>query len=130
MKNSLAESNTQCGMNGGKRAKTDIMSRSQTSNLQKLLITIAPDTENCCPSDLAGQGHHDELAKWLVDQEKNLCLEAFRVMSNHDIPPWLEQGVSNARHLANRSGLDDLWESGAAIKKISAFIEVNMRWEK
>ena len=94
------------------------------------LVMIAPDAEYCCPSDLAGMEGHKELAKWLVDKEIELCIEALNVKNDCSIPSWLEEGLLNAKHLANRSGLHDLWEGGAAVKKIATFIEKEGKEEK
>ncbi len=88
-----------------------------------LLSMIAPDAENCCPSDLAGMEGHSDLAQWLVNQEKKVCFAALKEKNNQCIPSWLEKALHDAKHLANRSGLDGLWENGAAVKKIAAFIE-------
>ena len=87
----------------------------------KSLAMIAPDKEGCCPSDLAGQANHDELARWLVDQEKKIGLEVVKNKAN-EIPVWLENGIINSEHLANRMALDDQWDNGAAVKKIGLYI--------
>ena len=37
-------------------------------------------------------------------------------------PQWLSDGVSNAKHLVNRFGLEGLFEKGAGLKKMCAHI--------
>ena len=93
-------------------------------NIPNILRMIGPDKENCCPSDIAGQANHHHLARFLSDFEKEICMEAIKINPNA-IPSWLEEGVENAKHLSNRTNLHDLYESGAAIKKIAMFVVAN-----
>lgn len=93
-------------------------------NVTDMLRMIAPDKENCCPSDLAGQANYHHLAQFLIDCEKEICMEAIKINPNA-IPTWLEEGVLNAKHLSNRTNLHDVYESGAAIKKIAVFVVTN-----
>lgn len=62
-----------------------------------------------------------ELAQWLVEQEQNVCMAFLTMKQPQTIPRWLQDGLVNAKHLAHRSGLDDLWEGGAAVKKHSLY---------
>jgi len=88
-------------------------------------IMIAPDSDNCCPSDLAGMEGHTDLAQFLVNQEKKLGIQAFKNVTRlqNIIPSWFKKGLLDAKYLVNRSGLDDIFESGAAIKKMAAHVE-------
>jgi len=91
-----------------------------------LLALISPDKENCCPSDLAGMEGHNRLAKWLALEEVKIALHAFKVnkdgQSNIYMPLWLKDGIEGARHAVNRYNVNDFYESGAAIRRISASI--------
>jgi hypothetical protein len=95
-----------------------------TINIPNMLRMIAPDKENCCPSDLAGQANCHQLAKFLIDCETEICMEAIK-SNPEDIPSWLKEGILNSKHLSNRSNLHELYESGAAIKKIASFVVTN-----
>jgi ankyrin repeat protein len=78
---------------------------------------IAPDEQNCTPSDLAGAEGYIELARWLVDQEIMIVLkEKDRVRKNIE---WLDIALLEANKAVNREGIDDLFEQGAGVKKIS-----------
>ena len=135
---------------------SDILCNSK-GHLVDVLRLISPDAENCCPSDLAGMSSfvlssvksyssfqyeltqhlaigfegmegHIEIAQWLVEQERKVCLEYYLCTENRDIVPnWLQDGLSNVKHLVNRSGLEGLWESGAAVKKIAHFVDNETR---
>lgn len=93
-------------------------------NVVHALRMIAPDVDKCCPSDLAGQSHHTELAQWLVSEEMKLSIEVLQTKGRENIPLplWLQSGLSNAKHLSNRIGLEGIWESSAGVKKIGAFM--------
>jgi len=87
-----------------------------------LLQQIAPDAEGCCPSDLAGLEGFENLADWLVCEEKRLVIEAFGT-NPCACPSWLTNGVADSRqHSANRYGLDGIFEKGAGVKKMCAHI--------
>jgi hypothetical protein len=119
MRRSMLESGTRTYPREGGGSHKELSNHNKGLDTISLMM-IAPDAENCCPSDLAGMEGHYELAKWLVEQEIKVCMESLDIKNK---PPWLQEGLLNAKHLANRCGLDDLWEGGSAIKKIAAFIE-------
>lgn len=86
---------------------------------QNMLRQIGPDAEGFCPSDLAGIEGFEFLAQWLTMQEGRIALDAFY---KGICPEWLSDGISNARHVINRYGLDGIYESGSGVKKMSAFV--------
>lgn len=65
---------------------------------------------------------HNELASWLVEEEQRVCKTFLKNLKFNKIPIWLQEGLSNAKHLGNRSGLENLWESGAAVKKMATYV--------
>ena len=91
-----------------------------------LLLQIAPDTEGCCPSDLAGMEGFEVLAQWLTVQETEIAQKSFENSVEDDRPEWLTAGVSDARHSNNRYGLEGTYENGAGVKKMCAFIVKTM----
>lgn len=114
-----------CTFLGILRMDKDKFSKDLTSieskEFDSILQLISPDDELNCPSDLAGAAGHEILAEWLSEKEKDIATASY--MHNHlKIPEWLVDGISEARHLHNRTGLQGLWESGAGIRKISFHI--------
>ena len=89
-----------------------------------VLNLMGPDAEQCFPSDLAGMEKHTSLAKWLASKEIELFTETFQKASSKVVtfPLWLKEGLENAKHQVNRVGIDDLWERGAGIRRVSASI--------
>lgn len=92
-----------------------------------LLLQIAPDTEGCCPSDLAGMEGFEVLAEWLTVRETEIAQKSFENSVEDDRPKWLTAGVSDARHSNNRYGLQGAYENGAGVKKMCAFIVESMK---
>ena len=97
-------------------------SATQGENSMDLLLQVAPDAEDCCPSDLAGMEGFEVLARWLVIQEQKISQRYFDDSSEDGCPRWLKDGVANARHTSNRYGLEGTYERGAAVKKMCARI--------
>jgi ankyrin repeat protein len=100
---------------------------SDASNIIPLHVfkLMGPDAENCFPSDLAGMEKHTSLARWLASKEVEVCSKAFQNCFKNDmtaLPPWLKEGIGNARHEVNRVGVGDLWERGAGIRRVCASI--------
>ena len=93
----------------------------ESKEFGSILQLISPDDELNCPSDLAGAAGHEILAEWLSVKEIDIAT-ALYVHNHLKMPKWLEDGISEARHLHNRTGLQGLWESGAGIRKISSHI--------
>jgi hypothetical protein len=81
---------------------------------------IGPDTDGCCPSDLAGMEGHDVLARTLAEYEALLARRLYREGPMLDavtdnVPSWLSPNAS-------RDGDDaclDVWEPFAGIKRIN-----------
>ncbi len=86
-----------------------------------LLKQIGPDAEGCCPSDLAGMGGFESLARWLVTKEQHIGMSAF-ISNPSTFPLWLKIGLENSIHKSNTFGLDDIFEKNAGVKKICANI--------
>jgi ankyrin repeat protein len=104
------------------RGKSDIIkwwlsTRYNDERMLGAIHMIAPDEQHFTPSDLAGSEGYIELAKWLVDQEIMIVLkEKDRVTKNIE---WLDIACKEASKVLIREGLDDLFEQGAGVKKIS-----------
>mmetsp|Transcript_1561 Transcript_1561/g.2528 ORF Transcript_1561/g.2528 Transcript_1561/m.2528 type:complete len:627 (+) Transcript_1561:56-1936(+) len=94
---------------------------------------VGPDTEQLCPSDLAGIEGYVDLASWLATKEKALAQTAFeKKMKSYDanvvLPDWLEaclneERKSSADRNARQSYLkaryyEDRWEPAGAIKRM------------
>jgi hypothetical protein len=109
IENHDSSNNTKTHGTGKKRTQIDILSQ------------IGPDEEGCCPSDLAGMEGFDSLANWLVNEEQKIGLEIYTKNSSN-CPSWLKEGVHNSRHKTNMFGLDDVFEKGAGVKKVCAYI--------
>ncbi|GFH53013.1 hypothetical protein CTEN210_09489 [Chaetoceros tenuissimus] len=93
--------------------------------LMNMVEQIAPDAENCCPSDLAGMEGFEDLACWLVSQEQKIALNHYishQDNSKKSVVDWLENGMKNAVHATNRFGLHGIYEAGIGVKKMCAFI--------
>lgn len=90
-----------------------------TGDISRSLLQIGPDAEGFCPSDLAGVEGYVSLAEWLVTRESEIAFQAYSCGVS---PQWLLEGISNARHVTNRYGLEGIYESGSGINKMSAFI--------
>ena len=107
-----------------------ILSVAESSGISKdipshVFKLMGPDAENCFPSDLAGMEKHTTLARWLALKEREEYSRAFQNYFKNDmtvIPLWLKVGLENARHEVNRVGLGDLWERGAGIRRVCAFL--------
>ena len=101
--------------------KTHITDKKSTRTQIDILSQIGPDEEGCCPSDLAGMEGFDLLANWLVSEEQKIGLEMY-IKNSSNCPSWLKEGVLNSRHKTNMFGLDDVFEKGAGVKKVCAYI--------
>jgi ankyrin repeat protein len=112
------------------RGKRDIIkwwlsTRYNDKTITSAIHMIAPDEQNCTPSDLAGGEGNIELAKWLVEQEIMIALkEADRASKNLE---WLDIAVNEASKPVNREGIDDLFEQGAGVKKIARAVWLHRR---
>jgi ankyrin repeat protein len=96
---------------------------------------IGPDTEGCCPSDLAGMAGDDELALFIAKQETRLVrrwsTKMLLAQSNHmtlegnrqdhllhcSLPKWLKQEDSVVKHIANENELN-VWESWGGVHRM------------
>jgi len=95
-----------------------------------LFDNIGPDTEGCCPSDLAGMAGDDELAVCLAKQETRLaCLWFSQLLDNNEsivdksnrlpesLPKWLQREDILFTIKVNQSELD-VWEPWGGVRRI------------
>lgn len=93
---------------------------------------IGPDTEGCCPSDLAGMAGDDELALFIAKQETRLIhrwsstqmlLPGNRQdnLLHCSLPKWLQQEDSQVQHIANENELN-VWESRGGVRRMQRAI--------
>mmetsp|Transcript_23636 Transcript_23636/g.33168 ORF Transcript_23636/g.33168 Transcript_23636/m.33168 type:complete len:714 (+) Transcript_23636:182-2323(+) len=109
------------------------------SNINGPLQLIAPDSDGCCPSDLAGMAGHEELALWIAQQEisvsRRFCTYAMKkYKQNHSIPQLLvpsgdtsgifPKWISNGENILNNNpvggDLLNLWEPNGGRRRIGS----------
>jgi ankyrin repeat protein len=102
-----------------------------TGNNAEVFNTIGPDTEGCCPSDLAGMAGDEELALFIAKQETRLVRQwSPQILNNNDVttkalrldnhlllPKWLQRRDALVKYIANESELN-VWESWGGARRM------------
>lgn len=115
------------------------------------LHLFAPDSEGCCPSDLAGMEGHEDLAVSLSKTEISIALEFHKMINNstrqdnekrsvktsstddcQDYPKWLKLGIKNIKEAQTLSlrQIESVWESQGGARRMSWFINDYMDEKK
>ena len=78
---------------------------------------IGPDSEGCCPSDLAGMEGHVELALSLVEHEAALVRVFHNDGDNATIPGWLTSRNDDIKYASN------VWEPWGGTRRMRNTVE-------
>ena len=91
---------------------------------------VGPDTEQLCPSDLAGIEGYGDLAAWLATKEIALARSAFEKKrekgNSFVVPDWLQTCINGEREAADRARqnylkaryYEERWEPMGAMKRM------------
>jgi hypothetical protein len=78
---------------------------------------VGPDTDGCCPSDLAGVEGHEELAKWLATNEMQLVQECDK--HSKEVPKWLVSPTENRQVISSAEKITEFtWEPWSGVRRM------------
>lgn len=89
---------------------------------------IGPDSDGCCPSDLAGMEGDDKLALFLAEKEQQLANLWYAHLVTTEIgvdlrrcdrlPAWFQKEVCLSSHGASRKEDFDTWEPWGGVRRL------------
>lgn len=89
------------------------------------LLLVGPDSDGCCPSDLAGMEGHLELAMWLAEHEVSLAqkLCSSTKLTRQMLPNWLLSEIQSS--CCQVRGVDlNVWEPGGGVRRIKCGLDL------
>jgi len=98
---------------------------------QTMLSLIGPDSDICCPSDLAGMAGHQDLAEWIANQEENIVKQTIGSLiqkddmmfqQHHGLPTWLQNGMDKFPSTTCNIHAERVWESQGGVRRMSSLI--------
>eukprot|EP00978_Attheya_sp_CCMP212_P045121 scaffold334194_cov67-Attheya_sp.AAC.1 len=96
-----------------------------------MLSLIGPDSDACCPSDLAGMAGHQDLAEWIANQEEYIVKQTIRsiiqkddmtLQQHHGLPTWLEDGMDKFPSTTCNIYAKRVWKSQGGVRHMSLLI--------
>lgn len=90
------------------------------SSAEWKILHVSPDTEGCCPSDLAGMEGHEKLALRLSANEQTLA--ARFSLESSTLPDWISATIEKELVSANKFSMEwaqTFWGPGGGARRIA-----------